>query len=303
MDATYPGAVAPERNRTLTSLGLRLHVAEWGDPAAEPVLLLHGFYDHVHAFDLLAPLLAERFRVVCYDARGHGESEWPDSYSWQTDVLDAIHVLRDLGRPAHIVGHSRGGGLATDCAAQYPDPVRGLVVLDGFGPPPLSQPNAFQRHRLQGSVPQQLTTWLDWRRGVAARRTFAPASSLEELAARRQVQNPRLSLEWLRYFAAHGSRRVGEGFAWNFDPMASRGAGPFRPEWIAPGWRRLKAPMLAVVGDEPDTWGPLDESILSERLANVPVLTRATVRGAGHFMHIEKPRETAALIRDFLEAA
>ena len=89
MDATYPGAVPPERHRTLASLGLRLHVAEWGDPAAEPVLLLHGFYDHVHAFDLLAPLLAERFRVVAYDARGHGESEWPDAYAWQTDVLDA----------------------------------------------------------------------------------------------------------------------------------------------------------------------------------------------------------------------
>ena len=74
MEATYPGAVAPERHRTLSSLGLGLHVAEWGDPEAEPVLLLHGFYDHVHAFDLLAPLLATRFRVVSYDARGHGQS-------------------------------------------------------------------------------------------------------------------------------------------------------------------------------------------------------------------------------------
>lgn len=300
MDRTYAGAVPPERHRTLSSLGLRLHVAEWGDPAADAVLLLHGFYDHVHAFDLLAPLLARRFRVVAFDARGHGESEWPDAYAWQADVLDAIHVLRELGRPAHVVGHSRGGGLASDTAALYPDGVRRLVVLDGFGPPPEGFTSAaFQRH--QGTPPELLSRWLDWRRGVASRQSFQPAPTLDELAARRKVQNPRLSLEWLRYFAAHGSRKVKGGFAWSFDPLASRGVGPFRPDWIAPGWRRLRAPMLAVIGSEPDSWGPLPEKILAERLANVPVLSRATVSGAGHFMHIEKPRETASLILDFLE--
>ena len=299
---THPGAVAPERHRTLVSLGLRLHVAEWGDPAAEPVLLLHGFYDHVHAFDLLAPLLARRYRVVAYDARGHGESEWPDAYAWQADVLDAVHVLRDLGRPAHVVGHSRGGGLASDLAAFHPDGVRRLVVLDGFGPPPLSHANLLQQKRFVKATAEQLGDWLDWRRNVASRTSFQPAASWDELARRRQVQNPRLSLEWLRYFAAHGSREVRGGFAWSFDPLASRPIGPFRPEWIAPGWRRLRVPMLAVIGSEPDTWGPLPEPILSERLAHVPVLTRATVQGAGHFMHIEKPRETAERILDFLEA-
>jgi pimeloyl-ACP methyl ester carboxylesterase len=303
MDVTYPGAVPPERQRALSSLGLRLHVAEWGDPAAEPVLLLHGFYDHVHAFDLMAPLLAERYRVVAYDARGHGRSEWPDGYAWLTDVIDAALVLRDLGRPAHVVGHSRGGGLASDTAAFVPDSVRRLVVLDGFGPPPLSHANFLQQRRLGKGTAEQLTDWLDWRRSAARRRNFQPAPSIDELARRRQVQNPRLSLEWLRYFAAHGSRQVKGGYAWSFDPLASRPIGPFRPEWIAPGWRRLRAPMLAVIGSEPDTWGPLPEEILAERLSHVPVLTRATVEGAGHFMHIEKPRETARLILDFLEAA
>jgi pimeloyl-ACP methyl ester carboxylesterase len=302
MNATYPGAVPPERRRTVTSLGLRLHVVEWGDPDAMPVLLLHGFYDHVHAFDLMAPLLAQRYRVVAYDARGHGDSEWPDAYAWQMDVLDAVNVLRDLGRRAHVVGHSRGGGLSADTAAFYPDGVEKLVVLDGFGPPPEGFGTPLQKSRRQGTVVNQLGTWLDWRRGIAARESFAPAASLDELAKRRQAQNPRLSLEWLRYFAAWGSRPVRGGLAWKFDPMASRGAGPFRPDWIAPGWRRLRAPMLAVIGSEPDTWGPLPEPMLSERLSNVPVLRRATVSDAGHFMHIEKPRETADLILDFLEA-
>ena len=61
--------------------------------------------------------------------------------------------------------------------------------------------------------------------------------------------------------------------------------------------------MLAVVGGVPDTWGPLPEPMLSKRLAHVPRLDRAVVEDAGHFMHIEKPEETAHLIQDWLEDA
>jgi pimeloyl-ACP methyl ester carboxylesterase len=59
--------------------------------------------------------------------------------------------------------------------------------------------------------------------------------------------------------------------------------------------------MLAVIGGEPDTWGPLPPDILAERLAHVPRVERAVVADAGHFMHIEQPRRTAELILDFLE--
>jgi pimeloyl-ACP methyl ester carboxylesterase len=45
----------------------------------------------------------------------------------------------------------------------------------------------------------------------------------------------------------------------------------------------------------------LPEDILSERLSYVPQLERCTVQGAGHFVHIEKPQETAAAILQFLE--
>ena len=59
--------------------------------------------------------------------------------------------------------------------------------------------------------------------------------------------------------------------------------------------------MLAVIGSEHDTWGPLPEALLQERLAHVPRLERATVQGAGHFVHMERPRETAELLLAWLE--
>ena len=300
MDPSYPGAVASERSRFVDSLGLRLHLCEWGDAGAPPVVCTHGFADHGHAFGLLAPLLADAgYRVIAIDARGHGDSEWPDEYSWPTDILDVIHVLRDVGKPAHVIGHSRGGGQATDATTLYPQGVRKLVNLDGFGPPGegFEMPG---RERVQQSIPEHMATYLDWRRQAAGKPSFRPAKDLDELAARRQKQNPRLSLEWLRWFAFHGSRKTDEGWVWKIDPFAGRGMGPFRADWIAPTWQRLRVPMLAVIGSVPDTWGPLPEPLLSERLSYVPELERGVVEGAGHFMHIEKPVETARLILDYL---
>ena len=84
----FPGAVAPERTGTVVSAGVRLNLLEWGDPQARPLVLCHGMWDHARSFAVLAPLLAERFRVIAMDARGHGDSSWAAAYTWQTDVWD-----------------------------------------------------------------------------------------------------------------------------------------------------------------------------------------------------------------------
>jgi len=300
-EPTYPGAVAPERVRTIESLGLRLRLSEWGDPARPPLVLCHGMFDHGRGFDVLAPLLAERFRVIALDARGHGESEWCDAYGWLTDVVDVMHVLRSLDRPAHLVGHSKGGGQAIDAAIQAPDRVRQLAVIDGFGPPPegFAVPGIRPETR---STPERLAQFLDVRRSARADAGVSRKyPSLDALVARRHAQNPRLSPGWLRYFAFHGARETSRGWTWKADLRAARGFGPWNPEWLGPGWRRLSVPMLAITGSEADTWGPLPEAILAERLANVPHVERATVAGAGHFVHMEQPAATAAVLMEFLE--
>ena len=144
-EPSFPGAVPPERTRAIESFGVRLNLLEWGDPEAQPVVLTHGMWDHARSFAVLAPLLARRFRVVAVDARGHGDSGWAAAYTWLVDVLDIVNVLRLLGRRAHLIGHSKGGGQATDAARAAPDLVMRLVNIDGFGPPALpdgDQPTA-----------------------------------------------------------------------------------------------------------------------------------------------------------------
>jgi pimeloyl-ACP methyl ester carboxylesterase len=305
VEPTHPEAVAPERNRWISSNGVRLHVHEWGDPQAVPILLCHGMFDHSRGFDLIAPLLAQRFRVLALDARGHGDSGWADSYLWPMDVLDIVNVLRDLGRPAHVLGHSKGGGQVMDAALVAPEAVIKLVNLDGFGPPddgfePPSGPDT----RALG-VAEQCGRFLDRRRTASQRKDWKAYASFDALVERRGEQNPRLAEieEWLRYFVYLAARESEDGWRWKADPhFSSGGFGPFKADWIGPEWKHLRSPLLAVIGGIPDTWGPIPEETLAERLSNVPELERATVEDAGHFIHMEQPVETARLILDFLDS-
>jgi hypothetical protein len=149
--------------------------------------------------------------------------------------------------------------------------VRRLVNIDGFGPPPegFSPPGVPIDRR---PLPLRFADYLD-RRRKAAERAWRPYPSLEDLVERRRAQNPRLSREWLRYFLHHGAREVPGGWVWKTDPDFAGGFGPWRPEWVGPGWKQLRMPMLAVVGTEPDSWR-LAEAVAAERLAFVPEVER-----------------------------
>jgi pimeloyl-ACP methyl ester carboxylesterase len=300
-EPSYPDAVAPARSRRVVSLGIELQVHEWGSPAATPILLSHGMFDHGRGFDRLAPLLASELRVVSFDQRGHGDSDWADSYLWDTDVADVLNVMRSFGRPAFLLGHSKGGSQVVEAAITAPEQVLGVVNLDGFGPPPegFDHPRR-RRDEEELAIPARFAGYLDFRRGAAESRSWRAYESLEALVERRRKQNPRLSREWLRYFLYYGARRDADGWRWKVDPHAGHGFGPWRPDWIGDQYAELRVPLLAVIGSIPDTWGPLPEEILSRRLAGVTRLERAVVEGAGHFIHMEKPAETAALILDFV---
>ena len=293
-DVSYPGAVPPERRHSVLAAGVALNLIEWGDPEAHPLVITHGMWDHARSFAVLAPLLARRFRVIAVDARGHGDSEWTPAYTWPADVRDLVVVLRSLKRRTHLVGHSKGGGQAVDAAVIAPELVTKVVNIDGFGPPPMEDEST--------PLPQRFAAFLDQRRRLAERNGWRPYKQLDELVERRRSQNPRLTREWLRYFAFHGSHQAADGWRWKSDPHMAQGFGPWRPEWIGLSYAGLQVPMLAIVGSEPDTWGPLPERLLAERLSRVRNLERRTVRGAGHFVHIERPAETADIIMDFLDS-
>jgi pimeloyl-ACP methyl ester carboxylesterase len=112
--------------------GVRLAVREW--PGRGPsILLLHGLASSSHIWDLVAPRLAPRFRVVAYDQRGHGRSGKPSSgYRFDRLIADAAAVIRtlELGRPV-VGGHSWGANVALQLAVDGAELVSGDVLVDG----------------------------------------------------------------------------------------------------------------------------------------------------------------------------
>jgi lipase len=109
---------------------MRLHVHEWGDAAAPPVVCVHGVSAHGRRFRKLAEeRLAARFRVLAPDLRGHGRSAHDPPWDLATHGRDLLETLD--GEPALAwVGHSFGGRLVLELAAREPERIRCAVLLD-----------------------------------------------------------------------------------------------------------------------------------------------------------------------------
>lgn len=111
----------------------RLHYLEWGEAGRPPLLLLHGGNQSAHSWDLVSLHLADRYRVLAPDQRGHGDSEWSRECDYSVGALarDAAAFLRDRRAERPIVfGHSMGGMVALLLAKLQPEIPRALVIVD-----------------------------------------------------------------------------------------------------------------------------------------------------------------------------
>lgn len=114
----------------------------WGQPStALPVILLHGIGGLGQDWAVVARRLAMDRAVVAPDARGHGDSPWSPEEAYHTDahfsdvanLLDALNIERCV-----LVGYSMGGGVAILTAAALPERVAGLVVVDAYPAPEMT---------------------------------------------------------------------------------------------------------------------------------------------------------------------
>jgi non-heme chloroperoxidase len=117
-----------QRTRTHTvegGGGLRLHVREWGKADGPPILFIHGWsQNHLCWAEQYESALADEFRLVAYDLRGHGMSEAPleaehytDDRLWADDVAAIVDQL-GLDRPVHV-GWSYGAFVICDYVRAY----------------------------------------------------------------------------------------------------------------------------------------------------------------------------------------
>ena len=271
----------------LTSLdfggaGPELHFANAnGYPAAAYRRLLRALtaYGHVQA---MVP------RPLWAGSRPEG------TRTWAPLVDDLVQYLDERGARGWIgVGHSLGAVVSAAAALRRPELFRALVLIDPVFLPPvvLAVFGLFQKLGLAGRVHPLA------RGARRRRRTFDSAQAMFDRYRRVPVFG-RLDDEALRDYVA-AALRPGPGRRLEL---------AYSPEWEARIYEtgplnlwgalhRLRPPVLVVRGAESDTFHPIAVRALRRRLPNAVV---REVTGAGHLVPLEKPDETARLIREFL---
>jgi pimeloyl-ACP methyl ester carboxylesterase len=231
----------------------------------------------------IVPGLAQRFRVVVYDRRGHSQSErLPMQGSVHEDVADLAAIIERAGAPAHVLGNSMGASISLRLATTRPELVRTINVHE----PPL-----FDILRDDPKT-KPLAEELDAR----------ILSVINDLAAGNMEQGARRFIEMI----------LGDG-AWdNFIPDEAKrtlinNAPTFLDETHDPetlkmdtqALARFERPVLLTGGSESP---PFFAPVLDKLAAVLPNATRKTFAGAGHLPHFTHPQEYVALITEFVNA-
>jgi pimeloyl-ACP methyl ester carboxylesterase len=247
--------------------------------SGEPMLLIHG----AHIADALQPLVTEpaleRFQRIRYHRRGLGGSTRPVAAgptSVAVQAEDAVGLLDHLGVDrAHLVGHSFGGAIALEVAAQYPTRAASLVLLE---PILLAAPA-----------------------GAAFARVIAPLADLYEAGDAEGAVHSFLALVGDRNWRAMIDQTVPGGIA-----QAVKDAATFFETELpgAPSWTfgseqaaAITCPVLSVLGSHS---GPLFVEGRQLLHAWFPACQDADVVGATHLLQMQAPRSVAAAIAAFL---
>lgn len=249
------------------------------------VVLAHGMGDSRRSYRSIVPsLVSAGYRVANLDIRGSGESStgW-EGYS-RTDIAgDLVVLIRRLGGPAVIVGHSISGGAATIAAATAPDLVAGVVELAPFTRPQSVDLRALFR------VPR-------YRAGTIHLAKVMMAGSLESWLAYLDLAIPAKPADWERE-RAHIRTVLSRP-----ERMAAlRAMTRTSPADAGAQLAKVRRPMLIIEGSaDPDWPSPRSEGerIVADLPAGLGEL--AVIEGAGHYPHTETPEQVLHLLLPFL---
>lgn len=249
-----------------------MYIRSWGSRQQPLVVLLHAQGCHGGWWDEVGPLLAEAgYHVVAPDLRGHGQSEWADSYGWNDYAAD-VELLAT--QPYALVGHSMGGYIGLQVAARGVKPPELLVVID---------------MKLEASA-QELTELL-----AASRRPGKQYGTLEEAVERYRLAPAGhcVPTERLRRMAADSFRQEPNGsWAHRFDRRALA-IEPLHPMALA---ERITCPTLVVRGEHSEIMPREGALALTGALKG----QFAEMAGCFHHLPLEAPAALAEAVRAFL---
>lgn len=267
-------------SHSFVSQRLRLHYADWGNPEAPPLLLVHGSRDHCRSWDWVAQELARDWHVIAPDLRGHGDSAWsPDGdYGMAAFIYDLAQLVHQLKiAPFTMIAHSLGGNIALRYTGLFPDAVRKLVAIEGMGPSP-----QMMAERDKVPLAARFHRWIEEKR-AASGRTPRRYPSLEEAYNRMKAENGYLSDEQARHLTTHGTSQNEDGsYSWKFDNYFRVWAPVDLPyAEVTQLWEAITCPTLLLYGANSHASNP-EKDGRAKHFRNGRVIE---YENAGHWLH------------------
>jgi 3-oxoadipate enol-lactonase len=254
--------------------GTRLHYRLDGPADAPVVALVNSLATDLTLWDAQIPALAERYRVLRYDTRGHGRSAAPvGPYTigmLVEDLLGLLAVVR--AERVYVVGVSLGGLTALATALRRAPDVVGIVACDCRADmPPEFAAGIDARNKLVREQGMQSIV------ATMVERWFTPAT----LAAKPAYLDP------IR-------RMIGETSVEGFTGCAAA----IRNSGLRPRVAAIRVPSLFIVGTE-DAALPVE--MMQAMQMEVPGSRFATIADAGHLPNVERPEAFNAALLEFLD--
>jgi pimeloyl-ACP methyl ester carboxylesterase len=287
---TSPVAAQPAGEKSAISAhdaqveGGRLHYLMAGKGPV--VILLHGYTQTSRMWRPIIPLLAEKFTVIAPDLPGIGASEIPkEGLDMKTAAIRVHALANSLGvQKARVVGHDIGLMVAYAYAAQFPSETEKLAVLDAFLPgvegweKVYDDPNTWH-FRFHGTTPEAL---------VAGREKVYFAYFWNDLAADKTRSLPTADREaYVAAYSRPGRMRAGWAYfaAW---PETAK-------DFAQLAQTKLTIPVLAIGGEK-----SLGDFLGQQMKAVATDVTVIVLKGSGHWVMEERPKETIAALMKFL---
>ncbi len=266
----------------INSGDIRIYYEEKG--AGEPLVFLHGFSLDRRMWQGQIDYFSDRYQVITYDARGHGQSDAPDSgYSRENRVNDLLALADKLELERfHLVGLSMGGGDALRFAIDFQERLKTLT--------------------LASSTAEGWKSTVQFRNFPLDEKGKYDELSPAEFASQKGIDE--VKRQWINVTMANYEKRNPElkkflteimlGFSgkpWT-DPMT----GKYEKRDDMKLAARIRIPTLIIVGQRDIVYRPLavklNEIILDSRLK--------IVKNAGHMVNLEAPEIFNKYLKDFL---
>ncbi|MBK6320528.1 MAG: alpha/beta hydrolase [Dehalococcoidia bacterium] len=263
---------------------LKLSYQEWGNPQAQPIIMLHGFGVSGHMFDEFAGRMQDRYRLIALDQRGHGDSDWAEDgdYTRTAFVEDLEGFRHELGIDRFILmGHSMGGLNSVTYTNRYPQHVSALVLVD-VGPE---------------SAKEGVDNIVRFTRGP-------DELEFEEFVELAHRFNQRRTLENIRERMRHRLKPTETGkYTWKFDKRFRQPDSGLRiggeaandDSWAL--FRGVRVPALLVRGSESDV---LSQEVAERAASEMPRARLIVIPGAGHSVPGDSPDAFTDGVREFL---